>query len=72
MAHQAVQTVVAFQEIQTLRRIPGPALGLMESLAQRECIINRHDTRIEAYGFPSLIPDGSVMARKVVIVSPRD
>lgn len=44
----------------------------MESRAPREFITDRYNACVEVQGLPSLVPDGSVMTGKVVIVSPCD
>lgn len=62
--------MVALQEIQPLRWIPGPTLGLMESCAHSDIIADGHEAGVGVQSLPSLVPDGSVVAGEIAVISP--
>ena len=72
ISYEAVEIVVALQQIQALGLVPRPALGLGKPCFFHKIIVDGYNARALAFvhGLPCLIPGGSIVADEVVVVGP--
>lgn len=64
--------MIALQQVQPFRRIPGPALGFVQSGAQSEGVGDGYVAGVWVQARPGLVPCASVVAGEGAVVGPGD